>query len=76
MTTLDYDKSHWAQGCTRADCKQEATGFKFVSVPVSLTTEMAPTNGAFSNAIVRYEATGEVWIYSAEGIPVLVKEGA
>lgn len=76
----NYDKNCWTEKkCPKYNCRKKdcacGCGLKFISVPVSLTEEMAPKNGAFSNAIVRYEATGAVYIYSVEGVPVLVKEG-
>lgn len=63
--------------CEVKCCKKKpcCCGLKFISIPASLADEMTPKNGAFCNSIVRYEDTGEVYIYSAEGIPVLVKEG-
>lgn len=78
METLIYDKKCWEKPCPKVDChknKCECCGLKFVSVPVGLEAEMTPKNGAFANAIVRFEGTGEVWIYSGEGVPVKVKEG-
>lgn len=75
----DYDSEHWKTPCPKVDCKKKpkcgCCGLKFVNIPAVVAEEMSPANGSFSNAIVRYESTGEVWIYSAEGIPVLVKEG-
>lgn len=59
-------------------CKRKCDcvgGLKFVSVAPALTEAIKPEKGVYCNAIVRYEETGEVYIYSAEGIPVLVKEG-
>lgn len=50
---------------------------KFVSIPAVLgddsdNSDVAPKNGAYCNAIVRYEANGNTYIYSKEGVPVLV----
>lgn len=59
-------------------CKRKCDcvgGLKFVSIAPALTEAIRPEKGVYCNAIVRYEETGEVYIYSAEGIPVLVKEG-
>ena len=59
-------------------CKRKCDcigGLKFVSVAPALTGAMKPEKGLYCNAIVQYEETGAVYIYSAEGIPVLVKEG-
>lgn len=71
---LDYNKETWAEPCPKVKCKEDPCkcGLKFVSIPAALTVE--PENGLYCNAIVRYEETGEVYIYSAEGIPVKVKE--
>lgn len=71
---LDYS-AQWDPQCPRPCTKQPCTGLKFLSIPASLASEMTPKNGAFSNMIVRYENTGEVWIYSDEGVPVKVKDG-
>lgn len=76
---IDYDKSHWQAPCPKVDCRKNdkcCCGLKYVEVPAVLSSEMAPKKGAYRNAIVRFEATGEVWIYSTEGVPVKVKEGA
>lgn len=73
---LDYELEY-KKPCPKVQCKKESCccGLKFVSVPAGLSIEMDPRKGDFSNAIVRFEETGDVYIYSAEGIPVLVKEG-
>lgn len=75
----NFDELCWSKKtCPKYDCRKkqcECCGLKFVSIPASLAENLAPKNGAFNNAIVRYEDTGAVYIYSAEGIPVLVKEG-
>lgn len=77
METQEYDPSYWKAPCPKVSCKKKpcCCGLKFVSVPAGLSIEMAPEKGDFENAIVRFEETGDVYIYSAEGIPVLVKEG-
>ncbi len=74
---MDYDKNHWKTPCPKVDCKKKACkcGLRFVSVPAELEQEMVPENGKYCNAIVRFEGSGSIYIYSAEGIPVLVKEG-
>lgn len=73
----DYNINHWKKTCPKVDCHKEVCkcGLRYVSIPASLEEEMTPKNGAFTNAIVKYENTGEVWIYSAEGVPVKVKDG-
>ena len=71
---IDYDEKHWAKPCPKVDChKKCACGLSFYSVPAVLGEK--PEKGLYCNAIVQYEATGAVYIYSAEGIPVKVKEG-
>lgn len=75
---VNYDKNCWGKKpCPKIKCKKGACpcGLKFVSVPVGLEQEMSPKKGDYCNAIVQFEATGAVYIYSAEGIPVKVKEG-
>lgn len=71
---IDYNLKHWEKPCPKVDCQKKFDGLHFVSIPASLTAAETPKNGAHHNAIVRYEGTGEVWIYSSEGVPVLVKE--
>lgn len=41
----------------------------------SVGSEVAPKNGAYCNAVVKYEANGHVYVYTSEGIPTLVTEG-
>ena len=75
---IDYNESHWKKTCPKVDCHKKdgrCCGLKYVEIPSVLASEMTPKNGAFSNAIVKFEDTGEVWIYSAEGVPVKIKEG-
>ena len=66
--------------CPKVDCHKKCggkcCGLEFVSVPAQLTEQMAPKNGLYCNAIVRYEQTGAVYIFSKEGIPVKIKDGA
>lgn len=72
-----YDPNFWKKPCPKVQCKKKpcCCGLKYVSVPSVLTSEITPEKGRYSNAIVQYEGTGAVYIYSAEGVPVLVKEG-
>lgn len=72
-----YDLNYWKNPCPKVQYKKKccSCGLKYISIPASLAEEMTPKNGAFGNAIVRYENTGEVWIYDVDGVPVLVKEG-
>lgn len=71
-----YDKNLWKEPCPRIECKKRACccGLEYVAIPAALTAEVTPEKGRYANAIVQYEETGEVYIYSAEGIPVKVKE--
>ena len=73
----NYDTNYWKQSCPKVDCRKKTCkcGLKYVLIPSSLTSEMAPKKGLYCNVIAEYEETGEVYIYSAEGIPVKVKEG-
>lgn len=78
MEITDYDKKCWGNGgCPKVDCRKKCgcCGLRFVSIPAALADDTPPENGAFCNAIVRYEDTGAVYIFSAEGVPVLIKEG-
>lgn len=74
---IDYDECHWKTECPKVKCKEDPCkcGLKYVHVPAALESTTPPEKGRYSNAIVEYEASGRVYIYSTEGIPVLVKEG-
>lgn len=74
---IDYNEKHWSNPCPKYDCRKDACrcGLEYVSIPSVLEEEYEPLNGAYCNAIVEYEGSGKVYIYSKEGIPVLVKEG-
>lgn len=76
----DFNKKHWSNPCPKYNCRKEACkcGLKFVSIPAVLgddssESDVAPKNGLYCNTIVRYEANGHVYVYSKEGIPVLVE---
>lgn len=76
----DYNIKHWAKPCPKYDCRKDncKCGMKFVSIPAVLgddssESDVAPKNGLYCNTIVRYEANGHVYVYSKEGIPVLVE---
>lgn len=78
----DFNKKHWSNPCPKYDCRKETCkcGLKFVSIPSGLgddseNSDVAPKNGLYCNAIVRYEANSHVYIYSKEGIPTLVYGG-
>ena len=70
---------HWNKPCARVDCKKPAEGLKYVTIPASLgddvTGKALPKNGAYANAIVKYEANGALYVYSAEGVPVHIETG-
>lgn len=72
----NYNPKYWKQSCPKYDCKKNKCkcGLKYINIPSTLEKEYAPVNGAFCNTIVEYES-GAVYIYSAEGVPVLIKEG-
>lgn len=74
---IDMNEKHWSNPCPKYDCRKNncKCGLKYVNIPLGLSEEFAPTKGAYCNAIVEYEDTGAVYIYSKEGIPVLVREG-
>lgn len=75
----DFDKKHWSNPCPKYDCRNNSCkcGLKYVSIPAALGddsagSEVAPKNGAYCNAIVKYEDNGNIYMYSKEGIPVLI----
>ena len=72
-----YDENYWKDPCPSVNCKKAGPccGLKYAHIPAVLEDATPATRGAYSNAIVEYEGSGAVYIYSAEGIPVLVKEG-
>lgn len=76
----NYDKSYWNDNkCPKYDCRKNSCkcGLKNVFLPTVLGDDsedspIAPKKGAYCNAIVTYEANGHIYIYTSEGIPVLV----
>lgn len=80
---IDMDKSHWySNKCPKYNCRKESCkcGLKYVNIPTTLgddseSSPVAPKNGAYCNAIVKYDANNAVYIYSTEGVPVKIKEG-
>ena len=74
---IDMNENNWSNPCPKYDCRKNSCkcGLKYVNIPMSLEEEFKPTKGAYCNAIVEYEGSGKVYIYSKEGIPVLVKDG-
>ena len=83
MGKLDYSNEKWAQKpCPPINCRKNACicGLRYVNIPAALGddsegSDVAPKNGDYCNAIVKYESNGAVYIYGMEGIPVNVKEG-
>lgn len=85
---IDMDKKHWQSGnpCPEYDCRKNSCskckcGIKNVNIPASLgddseKSSVAPKNGEYCNAIVKYESNGNVYFYSAEGIPTKIYNGA
>lgn len=73
----DFSKESWSNPCPKYDCHKDSCkcGLRYVNIPLGLEEEYKPTNGAYCNAIVEYEGTGDVYIYSKEGIPVKVRDG-
>lgn len=71
------NENNWSNPCPKYDCRKNSCkcGLKYVNIPMSLEEEFKPAKGAYCNAIVEYEGSGKVYIYSKEGIPVLVKDG-
>lgn len=77
-----YDENYWKEPCPRVDCRKKGClcGLKAVTIPSALGddsegSEVAPKNGAYCNAIVKYETNGHIYIYSKEGIPTRVNAG-
>lgn len=76
----DFNKKHWSNGpCPQYDCRKDSCkcGLTYVNIPAALgddsaSSEVAPKNGAYCNAVVKYEANGNVYMYSKEGIPILL----
>ena len=74
---LNYDQNYWKQPCPKVEChrKECECGLTYVPIPAALEATTPPTNGAYKNAVVKYEGSGAVYLYTTEGIPVLIKEG-
>lgn len=75
---IDYDETHWrGDPCPPINCRKKTckSGPEYVNIPSALGDDskdspVAPKNGEYCNAIVKYEANKHVYIYSREGIPV------
>lgn len=72
------NKDNWSNPCPKYDCRKDSCkcGLKYVNIPLGLSEEFAPTKGAYCNAIVKYEDNGNIYMYSKEGIPVLINSVA
>lgn len=76
----DFNIKHWQdKKCPPINCKKKTCecGLEKVSLPSALgddstTSPIAPKNGAYCNAIVIYEANEHIYIYTKDGVPVLV----
>ena len=68
-------------GCPKVNCRpKRCMGFEFFSIPASLGddsegSQVAPKNGDYCSALVRYENGGAVYLYSSEGIPIKLTSG-
>lgn len=77
----DYNLKKWSKGCpnTGISCRRSSCGIEYVFIPAALGDDqkgspVAPKNGSYNNAIVYYEATGNVYLYSSDGVPTRVEE--
>lgn len=77
----DYNLKKWSKGCpnTGVNCRRSSCGIEYVFIPAALGDDqegspVAPKNGSYNNAIVYYEATGNVYLYSSEGVPTRVEQ--
>lgn len=79
MDTLIYDENFWKKKCPKVDCKGKGCdcGLHFVSIAAALgddspSSPVAPKNGNYCNALVKYEANGNLYLYSKDGVVVPV----
>ena len=77
----DYNLKKWSKGCpnTGVNCRRSSCGIEYVFIPAALGDDqegspVAPKNGSYNNAIVYYEATGNVYLYSSDGVPTRVEK--
>ena len=78
----NYDRKFWGdKKCPPVNCRKKQCECGLEKIVISATlgddskdSPIAPKNGEYCNAIVAYEATGNVYIYSKEGIPTLVEK--
>lgn len=74
---IDMDKRHWEHGpCPKHDCRKDSCkcGLRLISFPAALGDDskgspVAPKNGDYCNALVKYESNGHIYVYSTEGVP-------
>lgn len=77
---MNYEDLQTPQ-CPKFDCREKCCkGFAYYSIPASLGddsegSEAAPKNGAFCDALVKYENGGAIYLYSKEGIPTMLTNG-
>lgn len=77
MMEIDMDKRHWEHGpCPKHDCRKDSCkcGLRLISFPAALGDDskgspVAPKNGDYCNALVKYESNGHMYVYSTEGVP-------
>lgn len=77
----DYNLKKWSKGCpnTGVNCRRSSCGIEYVFIPAALGDDqegspVAPKNGSYNNAVVYYEATGNVYLYSSDGVPTRVEK--
>lgn len=61
--------------CPKKDCHEpNALIFKKVVIPASVADDRVnpPKNGDYCNMLVKYEASGNVYIFSSDGIPTMI----
>lgn len=83
MTMQNYDKTYWKESCPEiksCEKKKCPCGLQRVTLPAAMGDDsqgspIAPTNGAYCNTLVVYEANGHKYIYSKEGVPTLITSG-
>ena len=71
----NYDEKYWKKySCPKMDCRKNSCkcGLAYVNIPTALEPSTPAVNGAYCNAIVEYEGSGDIYVYSKEGVPVLL----
>lgn len=80
---IDMDNKHWEHGpCPKYDCRKNSCkcGLRLIPLPAALGDDskgspVAPKNGDYCNALVKYESNGHMYVYSTEGVPTLIYDG-